>query len=227
MNEPESSREPASMEVTQITENVPEDLADIIRQIDAIRQDLPRLPAERKLSELIGVKRHQIRRALAAMRDTGALPQSTRRARRSGAADGISDYVHNTNPVEVVELRLMIEPTLARLAALRATPAKIEEMRQAVAAQSAPNGMRDLHRLIAEASGNALAAELYGLVRRIDADAKLNMPRDYMMSLDVESDTCEHTAIVEAIANRAPDQAEEAMRKHLMAFHRYLMMGPS
>ncbi|MCA0921277.1 FadR/GntR family transcriptional regulator [Pseudooceanicola nanhaiensis] len=207
-------------------EDIPADLTGIVEKIEEIRAQEKRLPAERKLSELIGVKRHQIRRALAAMRDNGDLPQPKRRARRSGASDNVSDLVHNTNPVEVVELRLMIEPTLARLAALRATPAKIEDMRQAVRDIASGRSSVDLHRMIADASGNALASELYALLRRIDADAKLNMPREQAEPLDIDKDTSEHGAIVEAIASRAPDLAEEAMRKHLMAIHRIVLMGP-
>src|SRR6516165_342509 len=81
----------------------PHELQEIVVAIRAIaaRQ---KLGSERALADALNVKRHQLRRALAAMRPNG------------------EHLVRATNPLEVIEMRIAIEPFLARLAALRASP---------------------------------------------------------------------------------------------------------
>src|SRR5689334_18879235 len=71
------------------------------------------LPAERALAAQYGVKRHRVRQALALLREQGDLDASP----RTNAADGES-LIRSTNPLEVIELRLALEPALARLAAV-------------------------------------------------------------------------------------------------------------
>jgi GntR family transcriptional repressor for pyruvate dehydrogenase complex len=180
------------------------------------------LPAERALAEQYAVKRHRVRQALALLRDQGDL-DSTRRA---GAADGES-LIRSTNPLEVIELRLALEPALARLAAVRATPLEISRILRSA---TTPSGMQrstaDLvfHKLVAAASGNGLAADLYALLRKVGADARVRVQSiapdcpDRLAQRDLE-----HHAVAEAIAARDPECAEAAMRAHLNAVHRIVL----
>lgn len=57
------------------------------------------------------------------------------RAARPAATLNQKRMVQSTNPFEVMEMRLMIEPALARLAALRASP---DEIARIVEAQALP-----------------------------------------------------------------------------------------
>lgn len=200
-------------------------LGPLIEQIRQLAEGRAKLPAERPLAEMLGVKRHQLRRALSAMRAQGELPEPKPRVTR---ARGPLDMVSNTNPVEVIEMRMMIEPTLARLAALRATPARIEAMQKAVREIAEAGGEAravDLHRMIAEASGNALAFEFYTLLRKIEMDSRLASRLGSVGR--PPQDTAEHEAIVGAIARRAPDEAEAAMRAHIAEIHRVVSLGLS
>ena len=81
----------------------------------------------------------------------------------------------------------------------------------------------DLHRMIAEAAGNGLALEFHTMLRRIESEVRLNA--DVQDSLHPATDTSEHRAIVDAIAARAPEKAERAMRAHLSSVHRMLLGG--
>src|SRR2546423_10792184 len=93
------------------------------------------LPAERALAEQYGVKRHRVRQALGLLREYGDLDSS----RRTSVADGES-LIRSTNPLEVIELRLALEPALARLAAVRASPLEIARILRA--ATTAPDMQR-------------------------------------------------------------------------------------
>lgn len=182
-----------------------------------------KLPAERKLGEELQVKRHTLRKALILLRNSGELstpaPRGQAALMRGGAA-----LARDTNPLEVIELRLVLEPALARLAALRATPLDIARIEKAaVSLNDTENSGGDLmfHKLVAMATHNALAADLYLLLRRIGSDSRLHVknvrprPVSRLRQRDME-----HGAIAQAIAMRDPEGAERAMRAHLQMVHR-------
>lgn len=178
------------------------------------------LPAERRLAELLKVKRHRLRLALEALRASGELARPDARKEGAGVRGGEA-LVRGTNSLEVIELRMMLEPALVRLAAVRATPQEIQRIQQA--ASTAPGvergaGDRMFHKLVAEASRNVLAADFYALLRRIGSDSRLhvNNPKPYCETRIAQRDQ-EHAAVAAAIAARDPDRAEAAMRAHLTA----------
>ncbi|MEI4487884.1 FCD domain-containing protein [Frigidibacter sp. MR17.14] len=188
----------------------------VARAVLRIREREGALPAERQLAERLEIKRHLLRRALLDLRARGALPTPSPRLRRVQlGAERAQDLARDTNPIEVMEMRLMIEPTLARLAAVRATPNQIAGM-QAAIADRAPE---DLHRLIAAAAGNGLARVLHDMVRVIEQDVRVDRHVEHMHPPD---DAEQHRRIVAAIARRDAEAAEAEMRTHLQAIHRIL-----
>lgn len=193
--------------------------------IDAVRDIFARtgrLPPERSIAAELGVKRHQLRRALEALRAEGELePARTGRRALTGALQKNS-LVNSTNPIEVMELRLVLEPALARLAALRASPVEIERIRRAAIATPGLNpASADLafHRAVSAGARNSLAAELYVLLHRVAIDSRVRFTENdralYAERLRLRD--AEHRAIAEAIAARDPDAAERAMWQHLSA----------
>lgn len=209
--------------MTQTPREASSPLEDAITAIRAIQTGEGRLPAERPLAERLGIKRHLLRQALAELRRGGDLPSPPKRGRGADPAMRSLGFGRDSNPVEVIEMRMMIEPALARLASLRATPNQIAVMERMVEEIGRRGGGRrstlDLHRMIAEASGNGLAREFYSLLRDIDKEVRANAHVD---GLQPAADTAEHRAIVEAIAARNPEAAEAAMRVHLLSIHRLL-----
>ena len=180
------------------------------------------LPAERTLAEEYGVKRHRVRQALARLREQGDLDPTP----RNGIGDGES-LIRSTNPLEVIELRLTLEPALARLAAVRATPLEIARIMRAATTPAdiqRSSADRVFHKLVATASGNGLAADLYALLRKVGADARVRVQSSAAPLADrlVQRDQ-EHHAVAEAIAARDPERAEAAMRTHLEAVHRIIL----
>src|SRR5262245_38610068 len=93
-----------------------------------------RLPPERALSETFSVSRAELRKALSVLEAEGQLWRHVGRGTFLGSRplDTLADVAaitQRTNPAEVMKTRLLLEPEVARLAALNATPAQIAEMR--------------------------------------------------------------------------------------------------
>jgi GntR family transcriptional regulator, transcriptional repressor for pyruvate dehydrogenase complex len=197
-------------------------VATLARQLRARLASGEVLPAERALAEQYGVKRHRVRQALALLREHGDLHSS----RRTNVADGES-LIRSTNPLEVIELRLALEPTLARLAAVRATPLEIARiLRAATTPSDMQRSTADLvfHKLVAAASGNGLAADLYALLRKVGSDSRVRVQSSAPPCPNrLAQRDHEHHAVAEAIAARDPEQAEAAMRAHLNAVHRIIL----
>jgi DNA-binding FadR family transcriptional regulator len=205
---------------------IPSELETVVGRLrDLVEAGAP-LPPERALSEMLDIKRHQIRRGLEILRSQGKVARPKPRRPSTSKERGFADMANNTNPIEVVEMRMMIEPTLAKMAARRATPKQIAAMQKAIFQNAhhdgKPSSDSDLHRLIAAASGNALADEFHRLLRSIEADARLRT--QFIVQKD-RQDLAQHTAIVEAIATRDPDEAERQMRLHLESLHNLLLSG--
>ncbi len=102
------------------------------------QRDLPantQLPAERELCDLLGVSRGELRKALAVLEGNGELWRHVGKGTFIGSRPveektSIADIAAASNPREVMHARLVIEPMLAREAALNATAADLAEMRR-------------------------------------------------------------------------------------------------
>lgn len=198
----------------------PDDLRPLIQAIRGLLAEGDKLGSERALAETLKVKRHQLRRALQALRSHGELAPATAKRRPLIGPNG-ENLVRATNPMEVIEMRVAIEPFLARLAALRASPFEMAGIEQAATtAKGADIGATDLrfHKLIAASTGNKLASSLYNLLRQVASDARVrlgsNTPPCPKRTLERDA---EHRAIAQAILRRDPDAAERAMQMHLAA----------
>lgn len=122
--------------------------------------------------------------------------------------------------IEVLEARRGIERETARLAATRATPAQIADMREAIVAHShaVSEGSIDtqhdvsLHQSIAAASGNGLLMSLLEMIRKnreVSAFVRKARAREHVQCAR------EHNAILSAIEGRDPAAAQRAMEVHL------------
>jgi DNA-binding FadR family transcriptional regulator len=193
-----------------------------------------RLPPERELAARFGVNRGAVRKALAVLEAEGHIRRHVGRGtfltNGPAMAEGglhrrpdVLEIADLTSPPEAMQARLILEPELARLAALNATSAQIAALRQLADRIRAVHGWsayEDLdwrfHGLIAEATGNTLLVEMQRLVNGVRravvwghlALRPVGPPPDY-------HSFAEHDAIVEAIVNRDRRGAAEAMRRHL------------
>lgn len=190
-------------------------IEDLAEQIRLLHDGGAKIPAERVLAAKLGVARYTLRRALQFLRQNNEIPDARPRSQGRGTKTRHEDLVSVTNPVEVAELRRMIEPVFAKLAAMRATPSDIAAMQRELDHGDRGGKGLDLHRIIAHATGNALAAEIYGLLRQIESDARLGIRVERG-----EESTAHQRALVDAIATRSPDKASAAMSDTLSEIYR-------
>ena len=123
------------MSVTRTLEVGPNDISGIIAAIRQLREAGGELPSERDMAVQLNVKRYQLRKALEQLRKSGDIAPSRRTATGSRPRHN-EDLVRVTNPIEVIELRLILEPSFARLASLRASSLDIAQISQWATTQS-------------------------------------------------------------------------------------------
>jgi DNA-binding FadR family transcriptional regulator len=195
------------------------------------RDDYPagsRLPPERKLCTELEVSRSALREALEVLEAEGAIWRQVgkgtyvgqRPIKTSGDLVAISTL---TSPVDVMEVRLLVEPSIARLAALRATETDIAEMRRCARKNAAAKDAKTLelwdgllHRALAQSVRNSLLLALFdgfNMVRGQTAWGRLGEAA--LTPERWKNYTGQHMAIVEAVADRDADLAERRMRHHL------------
>ena len=186
--------------------------------------------------ESLGVSRGDLRKALAVLEKDGRIWRHVGRGTFVGSGPveetiGISEIAGRTNPADVMRARLILEPEIAREAALHATLSDIAAMRQslvqtreAVTWRQYENVDNLLHRQIAQASRNNVLLGLFDVlnaVRRTVVWGRLRSegarpPADHHSFAD-------HERIVEAIAERDLGGAAAAMRLHLQQVERRLI----
>jgi DNA-binding FadR family transcriptional regulator len=195
-----------------------------------------RLPPERQLSRRFGVSRAELRKALAVLEADGLLWRHVGKGTFLGSRplDGVADIAaitRRTNPAEVMKTRLLLEPEIARLAALSATPELLAEMRICLRRSREAGSWRQyegwdnrLHRLIAEATQNNLLLALLDTLNAVRRAVAWGRLRANPVKPDPDHHSfAEHEAIVEAIADRDMARAAAAMRRHLESVERNLL----
>lgn len=188
-----------------------------------------RLPAERKLAEKLGVSRSNVREAIQKLEFYGilkTLPQSGTVVAGIGitALEGlITDVLklEKSDFASLVETRVIMEVSAAKIAAERRTPEDIMDLKKALAAyeKTIRSGAlaveEDLlfHLKIAEASKNAV---LKSLMLIITPDIVNNFIQYKVCDEQSELKAYyQHEQILEHIINKDSEAAAEAMRAHL------------
>jgi len=141
--------------------------------------------------------------------------------------------ISGTSPVDVMAVRLMVEPHAAAQAAASATSAELEAIRNChdrAAAEADPNEFEkrdaEFHAQIFLATRNELLVSLHDILRVIR-----NQPSWVEIKRRSASDArrrayCEeHDQIVRALLDHDPDAAAQAMRAHLLTVNQNLFGG--
>ncbi|HEV8390097.1 MAG TPA: FCD domain-containing protein [Dongiaceae bacterium] len=195
-----------------------------------------RLPPERELAETLGVTRAGLRKALSVLESENQIWRHVGKGTFIGSrpietlAD-VAAITRRTNPAEVMRTRLVLEPEVARMAALNATSAHIAEMHACMQRTRAAQTWRQyeawdnrLHRVIAESTQNSLLLALLdtlNAVRRAVVWGRLRV--DKVKPAPNHHSFDDHEAIVAAIADRDLNRAAAAMRTHLENVERNLL----
>lgn len=192
-----------------------------------------RLPPERELAGQLGVGRRAVRRALEVLEAEGQVWRRQGAGTFAGPPPGPRAAHHRALPatpaslLHVIESRLALEPSLARLAALRATPdllariatciRRIEEAEDVDAADLWDSA---LHREIAQATGNPLLLVLFDKIngwRHDHGIRRLRMRTRARTGTGHAQD--DHRRILAAMQQGDGAAAATAMRDHLTELH--------
>jgi len=187
------------------------------------------LPAERELAQQFGVSRTAVREAVKALREKGLVEAYT--GRGTFVTDGTSQAIRQSldlmakigqpdGSTHLAEVRAILEPEIAALAATRAEEQHIATMREACAVMERtkhdPDAFieadLDFHLSLAEAAANPIILSLIDSIVGLLREQRM---RIFNVDGGPERGQFHHKRILEAMERRDPKMAREAMQAHL------------
>jgi GntR family transcriptional repressor for pyruvate dehydrogenase complex len=206
----------------------------IVQQIEdsIVKGDLKagdQLPAERDLAQRFGVSRTAVREAVKALREKGLVEAYS--GRGTFITDGTTQAVRQSfdlmakigqpeGSTHLAELRAILEPEIAAMAAARIQEPELATMREAVAAMDRAGknpetyieADLDFHLALAEGAANPLILSLLDSIVGLLRQQRL---RIFRVPGGPERGQIHHKRILDAIERRDADGARETMRAHL------------
>lgn len=187
------------------------------------------LPAERELALQFGVSRTAVREAVKALREKGLVEAYS--GRGTFVTDGTSQAIRQSldlmvkigqpdGSTSLAELRAILEPEIAALAATRVEEQYLTTMREAVAVMDRsrrdPDAYieadLDFHLALAEAAANPLILSLIDSIVGLLREQRM---RIFKVDGGPERGQFHHKRILQAIEQRDPEKARATMRAHL------------
>jgi len=187
------------------------------------------LPAERELAQRFGVSRTAVREAVKALREKGLVEAYS--GRGTFITDGTTQAVRHSldlmvkigqpeGSTHLAEVRAILEPEIAAMAAARIKEPELATMREAVSvmdkADQDPDAYieadLDFHLALAEAAENPLILSLLDSIVGLLREQRL---RIFRVPGGPERGQIHHKKILDAVERHDAEKAREAMRAHL------------
>jgi GntR family transcriptional regulator, transcriptional repressor for pyruvate dehydrogenase complex len=187
------------------------------------------LPAERELAQQLGVSRTAVREAVKALREKGLVEAYS--GRGTFITDGTSHAARQSfdlmvkigqqeSSTHLADLRLILEPGIAALAAQRIEEEHLAAMREAVAVMERSlkdpaayiEADLDFHLALAEAVANPLILSLIDSIVGLLREQRI---RIFNVEGGPQHGQVFHKRILEAMEQRNPAMARSAMSEHL------------
>jgi len=193
-----------------------------------------KLPAERQLAEAFGASRTTVRIAL------GQLEEERLVTRRVGSGTFVNyrsrgeteDIAEVTSPVELIEVRLGVEPHMVRLAVLNSTARDMDRLQEAVERMERdstdPESFTQLdeqfHMLIAESTHNPLMVWVYREINDVRCHAQWAAMKDKVLTAErIAEYNAQHRNLFETIRSRDVEGAVAIVTNHLHYARRQLL----
>lgn len=185
-----------------------------------------KLPPERELAAMVGVSRGSVRKALAVLEAEGRIWRHVGRGTFLGPRIGEPQELPadlTASPRELMEVRRVLEPGAAALAALSATPEDIGQMWVYLDKSEEASDWRTyelfdaaLHRAIADATHNGLMVRMLNQLSLLRQQSDWRRLREAVLTPERRRvSSAQHRRVVEAIAARDPAGASLAMSAHM------------
>jgi GntR family transcriptional repressor for pyruvate dehydrogenase complex len=215
------------VQTSRLYEQIVQQIQDSITSGELKEGD--QLPAERELAQQFGVSRTAVREAVKTLREKGLVEAYPGRGTfvTNGSARSIQqtlDRMIRSGPtggtVHLTEVREILEPEIAALAAQRVDDEMLSAMREAIAVMDDARqdsdafieGDLDFHLALAEAAANPLILSLIDSIVGLLREQRI---RTYFTEGGPERGQYHHKRILDAIEHRDSAGAREAMREHL------------
>jgi len=193
-----------------------------------------KLPAERTFASAFGASRATIRTALSRLETERLVTRRTGAGTfvNSSVAAADEDVAELTSPLELIEVRLGLEPNMVRLAVLNATARDIERLGAAIARMPAAAGDSEsftlwdieFHQLVAEATRNPLMVWIYRKINEVRTHSQWNAMKSKILTPERITEYNEqHLSLYEAIRARDIEAAVAIVTNHLHYARRQLM----
>lgn len=220
------------------------ELADILEE-RIVTNRIPvgmRLPPEREISKECGINRSTVQRAIQLLEQRGIVEM------QHGSGTYVKDleytvlrdtlkryFVHSrSTPEDILSVRLFLESGAASIAATSANDLQLEELRTCLEEfEEAYNlGNNDkrvdadirFHETIVEAARNPMLVYIMKSLHEIIFGLMISDTLDQRLQARTKESIQIHRGILEAITDRNPELAEEAIRRH-MAFTNLIRKG--
>ena len=194
-----------------------------------------RLPSERQLAQQLNVSRSALREAMTALEVLGIVEikagigifigTNGGADNNSGVMDEVAKLIAKVGPLEILEVRILIEPGVARLAAERRTAEDLRAMQSAVAqmqleleeGHDAWQPDWGFHRAIATATQNPLVEMVFdNLGQRMENPLwKLMRAHNFEFGDRGQRYLKDHRAILDAVRQGSGNAAFRAMHAHI------------
>lgn len=215
--------------------NAAEIAGHLRKQIASARFALnERLPPERSLAERFDVARGTVREALKQLEDMGFVE------RRAGSGTYVTwsetqetrSVVEITRPLELVDSRFAVEPHMCRLVVLHATELELARLETHLETMEAcvhdPEGFadadEDFHMALANCTQNPMIQWMMSKMQEIRSHSQWARMRTLTLTPEIIMlYNQQHRTIVNAITDRDPERAAEAMKEHLSTARRSLV----
>lgn len=215
-----------------------DDLAALLRKniSDGHWADTGRLPTERTLAIDYDVARNTVRRAFDRLEAEGILTRHVGRGTyiNTTSRDPLGEIAARmlgASPADMMEIRMLMEPAAAAFAATNASASQLAAIEtaheNATAAADMPEFEHwdtELHQLVFECSRNELLREIHNILRVLRNQPPWFEMKKRSFSEERRRHYCdEHNRLVAALRSRLPEEAESAMRAHLVTVQKNML----
>jgi GntR family transcriptional repressor for pyruvate dehydrogenase complex len=200
-----------------------------------------KLPTERELERRFGLSRNTLRKTLKGLEDSGRIIRhvgrgsfiGTPRPAPESEAESLLRRIVGASPAEVMEVRLMLEPQAAELAAGRANAEDLHLLEECLARSEGAMDVPEfehwdgrLHVTIVGATKNGLLMSLYEAINDVRRQVEWGKLKARTVTPERRAGYMkQHREIVAALRDRDPEEARKALRGHLEVVKANLLGG--
>ena len=195
-----------------------------------------RIPTERDLALQFSSARNTVRRALKVLEQEGRIFREVGRGTfltspSKQNPDDLARRIESASPLEIMEVRLMVEPQATELAAARANGAELDAMTNCLDHGEAATTVADFemwdglfHQALIAACRNQLLIDIYDAINAVRRQAEwAALKQRTMTQTRRDNMQVQHRRIVAALRARDAKLAAAEMLKHLRDVKRNLV----